>query len=460
MALLLNEYPYSDYQKINLDWVLDLGNKLKADAESGAFDGERGHGIFGITTIYSENNQYYAINPGGVTAGDFILGYGPAVGTNILYIMKVTSVTGNYVNGTSITRITGPQGSQGQQGEPGEGGLSEAMKQAFLQLARKVAYIDGNGQTYYNALYNAFYGGAPVVVLDSITAVFNQGSAIVHDTDTLDSLKQYLTVTATYSDSSTATVPSADYTLSGTLTAGASTITVSYGGKTTTFNVTVTATPQYVTSGLIGQWDGINNTRSGHNSSATAWEDLVGTNNFTTLIGYTWDNDGILFSGSTSQRANTENTFESLAETTIEMVVAPSSTTTQVLASFDSASFDTSKRIVLYSDNTIGFVGQTGTTYRNSEQSLTDIRTIAVTYNGNVVSTARINDNVLSLSTTTHSLRGAPGYIALAINPESAATRYPYSGKIMALRVYNRQLSASELTQNHAIDVSRFGLGV
>jgi Bacterial Ig-like domain (group 3). len=52
-----------------------------------------------------------------------------------------------------------------------------------------------------------------------------------------------LTVTATYSASTTATVT--DYTLSGTLTEGTSTITVSYGGKTTTFSVTVTEDDRY-----------------------------------------------------------------------------------------------------------------------------------------------------------------------------------------------------------------------
>ena len=71
----------------------------------------------------------------------------------------------------------------------------------------------------------------------SISAVFTQGSATIYDTDSLDTLKQYLTVTATYADSTTAVVT--DYTLSGTLTAGTSTITVSYGGKTDTFSVTV-----------------------------------------------------------------------------------------------------------------------------------------------------------------------------------------------------------------------------
>jgi len=76
--------------------------------------------------------------------------------------------------------------------------------------------------------------------LVSISATYTQ-SGTVYDTDTLDSLKSDLVVTGTYSDSSTATIT--NYTLSGTLTEGTSTITVSYGGKTTTFNVTVSAVP-------------------------------------------------------------------------------------------------------------------------------------------------------------------------------------------------------------------------
>ena len=107
---------------------------------------------------------------------------------------------------------------------------------ALLQLAEKVAYIDGNGQTYYAALEAALTHRT----LSSISAVYTQ-SGTVYDTDSLESLKTDLVVTAHYSDSSTATVAAADYTLSGTLTVGTSTITVSYEGKTTTFTVTVTA---------------------------------------------------------------------------------------------------------------------------------------------------------------------------------------------------------------------------
>lgn len=115
----------------------------------------------------------------------------------------------------------------------GGGGLTEAVKSAMLQIAQKVAYIDEHGQTYYNALYNALYPPAELV---SITAVYTQ-SGTVYDMDTLDSLKPDLVVTAYYDNQTSAVVT--NYTLSGTLTEGTSTITVSYGGKTATFDVTV-----------------------------------------------------------------------------------------------------------------------------------------------------------------------------------------------------------------------------
>lgn len=77
-----------------------------------------------------------------------------------------------------------------------------------------------------------------VLAAQSITAVYTQ-SGTVYDTDSLDSLKADLVVTANYAGGTSETVPSSNYTLSGTLTEGTSTITVSYAGLTTTFNVTV-----------------------------------------------------------------------------------------------------------------------------------------------------------------------------------------------------------------------------
>lgn len=117
-------------------------------------------------------------------------------------------------------------------------GITEEIKQALLQLASKVAYIDENGQTYYNGLYNALYN----VAISSITAVYTQ-SGTVYDTDSLDVLRDDLVVTVNYVDGTSETVTY--YTLSGTLTTGTSIITVSYGRKTDTFTVTVTEAPPY-----------------------------------------------------------------------------------------------------------------------------------------------------------------------------------------------------------------------
>ena len=82
------------------------------------------------------------------------------------------------------------------------------------------------------------------MTVSSIAAVYTQ-SGTVYDTDALDSLKADLVVTATFPDQSTAVIDAADYTLSGTLLVGTSSITVSYGGKTASFNVTVTLDPPY-----------------------------------------------------------------------------------------------------------------------------------------------------------------------------------------------------------------------
>lgn len=128
---------------------------------------------------------------------------------------------------------------------PSGSGLSDEVKQALLALLEKVAYVDENGQTYYDALETALY---PPASLTSISAVFTQGQNVIYDTDSLDTLKQFLVVTAHYDNSTSAVI--SNYTLSGTLTAGTSTITVTYGGKTTTFIVTVSTLKAYTNSAL------------------------------------------------------------------------------------------------------------------------------------------------------------------------------------------------------------------
>lgn len=111
-------------------------------------------------------------------------------------------------------------------------GLTEAAKVALLDCFQHVAWIDEHGQTYYNALESALYADS----YPNITAQFNSGLNVIYTDDTLDSLKQYLTVKYYETEESTGTViASANYSLSGSLAEGMSTIFVSYSGLTTSF---------------------------------------------------------------------------------------------------------------------------------------------------------------------------------------------------------------------------------
>lgn len=84
--------------------------------------------------------------------------------------------------------------------------------------------------------------------ISSILAVYNQEDTIVYPTTSLDSLKSNLVVTANYSDDTSEIVTG--YTLSGTLSVGISIITVTYSGKTTTFNVTVSEKQAITVTGV------------------------------------------------------------------------------------------------------------------------------------------------------------------------------------------------------------------
>lgn len=80
--------------------------------------------------------------------------------------------------------------------------------------------------------------------LDHIGAVYTQGSSVVYPDTSLDKLRDNLVVTAYYTEGSPTVIT--NYTLSGTLSVGTSTITAAYQNKTATFNVTVSE-PQWRT---------------------------------------------------------------------------------------------------------------------------------------------------------------------------------------------------------------------
>lgn len=138
----------------------------------------------------------------------------------------------------------------------GDAGIPDAVKSALLNIFRHVAYIDDQGQHYYDAL-EAALGLSPV----SITAVYNPYDTVIVG-DSLERLHGNLTVTATYVGGATEQVQ--NFTLSGSVVEGTNTLTITYKGISTTVTVTAVALPagytrvsavvtdgtQYINSGL------------------------------------------------------------------------------------------------------------------------------------------------------------------------------------------------------------------
>lgn len=115
-----------------------------------------------------------------------------------------------------------------------EPGLSDETKEALLACFEHVAWIGDDGQDYYDALEEALYPNA----VQSITASISLGSHTVFTSDNLDTLREYLTVTAHYEDGTSGEVT--DYILSGDITTeGTNVVTVTYSNKTATVNVPV-----------------------------------------------------------------------------------------------------------------------------------------------------------------------------------------------------------------------------
>lgn len=158
-------------------------------------------------------------------------------------------------------------------------GITPDLKQALLDCFENVVWQGTDGQDYYDALNTALN---PPVGLVSISAVFTQGSTVIYDTNSLDDLRPLLVVTAYFEDSTAQTIT--DYVLSGTLTEGTSTIVVSYGGKTTTFTVTVTHQGNWIYTEPItfrssgtndGVWDAETQTATVYSRSTGDWLNLI-----------------------------------------------------------------------------------------------------------------------------------------------------------------------------------------
>ena len=326
------------------------------------------------------------------------------------------------------------------------GVFSNGMKNALLTLLEKVAYTVSDGQTYLNALRAELFSAN----VDSISAVFTQGSAVIYTTDSLDTLKQYLVVTATYDDSSTAIILGTDYTLSGALTEGTSTITVSYGGKTDTFNVSVSryVPSGYVTDGLVFFLDG----KRGF--SGNTWIDLIGDKVFT-LTNCDWHDNYVIFDG-TAYGEYQGAVSSAWSQETIEIVFENSATiSAKTLFSqpYIGSSVGSSMRFGAIS----GGKGNVTQRLDGKEAYHPQVSTLSTNTRHTVSlynNTAIVDETTITGKAWTNYNKNQTGITYLGANRFTSEDSVSslFIGKIYAVRIYNRLLTSEEILANQQND--------
>lgn len=177
---------------------------------------------------------------------------------------------------------------RGPEGEPGSGGGLTAAQIDLLEDAfEHIQWADDAGPQYAAQLITSLRGGESggeqpeqpdtPKTLTGISAEYSGGNVAVGTE--LSSLSG-ITVTAHYSDGTTATVTS--YTLSGTIAEGDNTITVTYMGKTATIIVTGEAQSADDRT-LLHNW--ILNDQNGSNIDTVSGAKIGSS-------GVTWSSDG------------------------------------------------------------------------------------------------------------------------------------------------------------------------
>lgn len=285
----------------------------------------------------------------------------------------------------------------------------------------------------------------------SISAVYTQGGT-VWDTDSLDTLKTDLVVTATYADSSTATIAASGYTLSGSLTAGTSTVTVTYGGQTATFSVTVMHYG-YITDGLVMWLDGEKNGVDGaHETTLTTWVDQSGNSWDWTNNGATVNAKSLTFNGSSAYLGRS---YQSVPNNVAMIeIVAKKTKGGCIVTGFGRNKIGNVN--IPSTGNNIIFHTAAGT--GSDKNTSFDFGTAGEIHSANssgYLDGQAVQNFVSSSSDWQYEYPAIGKYRGSNGNN----TQYVFQGEIYCIRMYSRILTEDEILSNYANDVERFGIG-
>lgn len=240
----------------------------------------------------------------------------------------------------------------------------------------------------------------------------------------------------------------------------------------------------YNTNGLILLLDGINNTRNGHSTTTTTWEDLSGNNNdfnlnnFNTTSSSGWQGESLIFDGENDYLKSTNNfDFNSSKSLTIQFVDLNGTLYTNndignlIIETSKDFNFNPKSFLVNFSEwasKTIGFsLRKPDYNFQNDTEPLIENESISYTltfnaeneYNNyvqmyknsilrNINHNTTHNTNLSDFTFNTY-----PMYIG-------ARGGYSYFTKmrLASVRIYNRVLTEEEIRNSYEVDRVRFNM--
>ena len=216
----------------------------------------------------------------------------------------------------------------------------------------------------------------------------------------------------------------------------------------------------YVQSGLIAQWDGIDNAGTGtHDPNATTWKDLKGSLDMTLNTKGSWTGGNALYVSGGG--AGAQGTAKTPAYKTIEIVFKMTTGDGRIIFTsgignrfvvVDAHSGD-AKRLYFNGDLSEGDGDKRIVWFLDQNE----VCFAAATYGTSKLSNVYFNGAVRNDGTMRNNWGVGDGKVAVGGRSITVAnTSYPWTGEVYAIRLYDRELTAEEIASNSAIDKARF----
>lgn len=215
----------------------------------------------------------------------------------------------------------------------------------------------------------------------------------------------------------------------------------------------------YVQNGLEVIWDGIENTRNGHVTTPTNWENLVSsTYDMQNKKSSSFEANCAVFTG--SEWFKSSYTWKKYP--TVEVVFSKDNSSEYIILKTSNTA-QSGKGIALIDSKGASSV-LAGTYSRKGAQVNSASLAPGVKVSLSVTQSADSTDigsafaNGESASHTGSNCDWAYGDYAIGAYDRTSSGGYFFKGKIYCIRLYTRELTESEVLHNYAVDKQRFGL--